>query len=372
MKILVTGANGFIGKNLCLRLRELKCFEIIPFTREQSFAELSALLPTVNCVFHLAGVNRSDNEIDFQTGNADLTERICHEVRKSSRNIPIVYTSSIQATQTNSYGLSKLKAEEALLDLHRINGASIHIFRLTNVFGKWARPNYNSVVATFCHNIARDLPIRIDDPNAEITIVYIDDVVNAFLECLNVHNNGILFPSVQPEYKVTVGSLAKVFTTFKKGRETLVSEQVGEGLYRKLYSTYVSYLPSDRFSYQIPKHSDKRGVFVEMLKTKDSGQFSYFTAHPGVSRGGHYHHTKTEKFLVVKGRARFTFRHIITNDYFELSTSDEIPEIVETVPGWAHEVTNIGDQEMIVMIWANEIFQKEQPDTVAYSVSPEI
>jgi len=372
VKVLVTGANGFIGKNLVLRLEERSNVEIVPFTKEHSVDELSHLLPAVDYVFHLAGVNRPENTNDFYTGNTNLTEIICQGIQESKKKIPVIYTSSIQATQNNAYGVSKLKAEEALLALQKHHGSAIHIFRLPNVFGKWARPDYNSVVATFCHNIARDLPIRIDDPNAKLTLVYIDDVVDALAEILEGRETSVHSPPVQPEYTVTVGDLARILASFSQSRETLITERVGEGLCRKLYSTYVSYLPPERFRYKIPKHDDSRGAFVEMLKTKDSGQFSYFTAHPGITRGGHYHHTKTEKFLVVKGRARFTFRHILTNEYFELVTSEKFPEIVETVPGWSHEVTNIGDEEMIAIIWANEIFNREQPDTIACPVSQEI
>ena len=254
------------------------------------------------------------------------------------------------------------------MELFETYGSPVHIFRLPNVFGKWARPNYNSAVATFCHNVARDLPIQISDPKAVIRLVYIDDVVRRLIAVMDGSVADAPFVSVEPEYQVSVGELAEQLYAFRDSRQTMVTERVGTGLVRALYSTYLSYLPPDRFTYEVPKHGDPRGVFVEMLKTRDSGQFSYFTAHPGITRGGHYHHSKTEKFLVIKGHACFRFRHIVTGEFYELHTSGEQPEIVETVPGWTHDITNVGDDEMIVMLWANEIFDRENPDTYARPV----
>ena len=247
-------------------------------------------------------------------------------------------------------------------------GAVAHLFRLPNVFGKWCRPNYNSAVATFCHNIARGLPIQINDPAAPVTLVYVDDVVERFIELMDGADAAVDaegFATVTPQYTTTVGELARLIETFRASRDTLVTERVGTGLVRALYSTYVSYLPPELFAYTVPMHGDARGVFVEMLKTPDCGQFSFFTAHPGITRGGHYHHTKTEKFLVIKGEARFKFRHMQTGETHELVTSGAKAEIVETVPGWTHDITNIGSDEMVVMLWANEVFDRAKPDTYA-------
>ncbi len=365
MRVLVTGAQGFVGKNLCLALSERNAIEVLHFTRDTPVDALPDLLNEVDLVFHLAGINRPQDPAEFQTGNAQLTQSLCNAIRSSGRSIRVVYTSSSQAELNNPYGQSKKAAEQALLDLERDHPGTVFIARLPNVFGKWARPNYNSAVATFCHNIARDLPINIHDRQAEVTLVYIDTVVRHFLAVLDnqaTTQQGYL--DVQPQSRITVGELADLLTAFKNSRETLVTERVGAGLTRELYSTYVSYLPTDKFSYEVPKYGDPRGVFVEMLKTPDSGQFSYFTAHPGITRGGHYHHTKTEKFLVIKGRALFRFRQVDTGDYYELTTSGDTPEIVETVPGWTHDITNIGDDEMVVMLWANEIFDRQHPDTI--------
>lgn len=367
---MLTGANGFIGRNLLLHLQEVGGIDVLPFTREHSLDELPALLHGVDCVFHLAGINRPLSAEEFVVGNASLTEQLCAAIKASGEKVPVVYTSSIQAEHDNDYGCSKRAAEEALLALKHVTGNPVFIYRLPNVFGKWARPNYNSVVATFCHNIARDMPIQINDPSAIIRLVYVDDVVQSFMallagvESVNPRNDSA-YVDVAPEYQVTVGELAEQLNRFKATRDNLITEPVGKGLARALYSTYVSYLPPERFSYSVRQHGDARGVFVEMLKTPDAGQFSFFTAHPGITRGGHYHHSKTEKFLVIKGKACFRFRHMLTGESYELHTSGEQSEIVETVPGWTHDVTNVGDDELICMLWANEIFDRDKPDTFA-------
>lgn len=368
MKVLITGANGFVGRNLQAHFATRKDIEVKLFTRDQSLDQLPSLVEQVDFIFHLAGVNRPEDPQEFTSGNASLTQALCDAIAKSGRQIPVLYTSSIQAERDNLYGISKKIAEQALLDLANNNACPVHIFRLPNVFGKWAKPNYNSVVATFCHNIVRGLPIQINDPQATINLVYIDDVIDCFIALMDGRIEGQPFMEVDPVYQITVGDLATQLERFRDSRETLISEAVGTGLTRALYSTYLSYMPPESFTYSVPKHGDERGVFVEMLKTRDSGQFSFFTAHPGITRGGHYHHSKTEKFLVIKGQACFRFRHIVTGEFHELFTSGDEPVIVETVPGWTHDITNVGDSEMVVMLWANEIFDREKPDTYAMPV----
>lgn len=371
-KVLITGANGFVGKNLQLHLTERKDVQVVCFTRESDVAQLPSLLQEVDFVFHLAGVNRPQDLQEFIVGNAELTQALCQAVgvvaATTGRKIPVVCTSSIQAARDNPYGQSKRAAENALFALQRTSGVPVHVFRLPNVFGKWCKPNYNSAVATFCHNIARDLPIQVNDPQVQLTLVYVDDVVERFMQLMD-GADGVVdadgFATVAPQYTTTVGQLAAQIQAFKDSRGTLMTERVGAGLVRALYATYVSYLPVEAFTYAVPQHGDSRGVFVEMLKTPDCGQFSFFTAHPGVTRGGHYHHTKTEKFLVIKGQARFKFRHMQTGQAHELFTSGDKAEIVETVPGWTHDITNIGADEMIVMLWANEVFNRARPDTFA-------
>lgn len=368
MKVLVTGADGFVGKNLCVSLIRTESVEVIKFTRDSNQDDLTELVSSVDFIFHLAGINRPKDDSEFFEGNADLTETICNTVKASGRNIPIALTSSTQAERPNAYGRSKLKAEMHLLNLYMETGNNIYIYRLPNVFGKWCKPNYNSVVATFCHNISHGFPIQVNDPDAELDLVHIGSVVSSFLMIMQNRPDDKIHVDIEPIYHIKLGALAEQLYKFKNSRETLVTEPVGDGFIRVLYATYISYIAPTDFNYPLTKHEDPRGSFVEMLKTQDSGQFSFFTAHPGVTRGGHYHHVKTEKFLVIRGKARFGFRHIITNELCEIYTSGEKPEVVETVPGWSHDVTNIGEDEMVVMLWANENFDKQRPDTVAYKV----
>ena len=367
MKVLITGANGFVGKNLIVHLNERQDVEILTFGRSDDLHALGECVAQADFIFHLAGVNRPQDPAEFGQGNTELTVELCKAIEATGRQIPVVYTSSSQASLDNPYGVSKRCAEEALQALSQQQRSPVHVLRLPNVFGKWAKPNYNSAVATFCHNIARDLPVQINDPAAVVTLVYIDDVIAHFLSLMAGEGVGT---EVKPLYRVTVGEIADRLHGFKDSRDTLITDRVGDGFVRALYSTYLSYLPPERFNYQVPKHGDPRGMFVEMLKTPDCGQFSFFTAHPGITRGGHYHHTKTEKFLVIKGRARFGFRHMVSGEFHELVTEGDKPEVVETVPGWTHDITNIGNDEMIVMLWANEIFDRAHPDTYACQVNP--
>ena len=368
MKILVTGANGFVGKNLCVAISEHQDWQCLPITRDSNEHDLRSALVVADVVIHLAGVNRPQELTEFTEGNADFTQNLCHLMQATGRNLPIVITSSIQAERDNPYGLSKKAAEDAVLNYAQETGAPIRIYRLPNVFGKWCKPNYNSAVATFCHNIARGLPIQINDRDAKVSLVYIDDVIEELISAIQDFSVRTGFIEVMPVYESTVGAIADQLYAFQGVREHLTTEAVGAGFVRALYSTYISYLPSDQCSYAVPKYGDVRGVFVEMLKTKDSGQFSYFTAHPGITRGGHYHHSKTEKFMVIKGMALFKFRHILSNETYSIETCGGEPMIVETIPGWAHDITNIGDDEMIVMLWANEIFDRDKPDTIAASL----
>ncbi|WPH22441.1 UDP-2-acetamido-2,6-beta-L-arabino-hexul-4-ose reductase [Variovorax paradoxus] len=372
MKVLITGARGFVGKNLQLHLAERKDVQVVCFTRDEGAEQLPALLQGVDFVFHLAGINRPQDPQEFTTGNVELTQSLCRALcavaESTGKKVPVVYTSSTQAGADNAYGRSKRSAEETLEVAARSHGIPVHLFRLPNVFGKWCRPNYNSAVATFCHNISRDLPIQVNDPAAPVTLVYVDDVIERFVQLMHGADAAASadgFATVAPQYTTTVGELVRQIQSFKDSRSTLMTDRVGAGLVRALYSTYVSYLPPESFAYPVPQYGDARGVFVEMLKTPDAGQFSFFTAHPGITRGGHYHHSKTEKFLVIKGQARFKFRHMQTGETHELVTAGDKPEIVETVPGWTHDITNIGTDEMVVMLWANEVFDRARPDTFA-------
>tara|TARA_B100000963_G_C22640005_1_gene679925 strand:- start:11183 stop:12286 length:1104 start_codon:yes stop_codon:yes gene_type:complete len=362
MKIAVTGSNGFIGKNLCATLREHDQYEVYEVNRDTSEEDFQAYLSSADFLFHLAGVNRPQEISEFAIGNVDLTKRVVETLRKFKRNIPIVLSSSAQAEQDNPYGKSKLEAEEVIQNYSKSTGASHYIYRLPNVFGKWCKPNYNSFIATFCNNIMNGSEISINNPNSPVNLVYIDDVCASWLK--------ILMGRVEPGFKkvpvvfnTTVGEVADIISSFKASQTTLITEPVGVGLCRALYATYLSYTHPKNFSYKLVSHTDERGVFCEMLKTHNSGQFSFFTAHPGITRGGHYHHTKAEKFLVIKGKAKFGFRNILSGEKHSITTSGDNPEIVDTVPGWSHDITNIGSDDLVVMLWANEIFNPEKPDT---------
>lgn len=368
MRVLITGAEGFIGKNLVFRLRELGGFEILSFDCHDALTALANKVNAADAIVHLAGVNRPKDESEFVEGNAHLTAQLCELVAATARPIPLIVSSSVQAELDNPYGRSKLAAERAATDLAKRTGNPVTIYRLANVFGKWCRPNYNSVVATFCHNMANDLPIQINDASAYLRLVYVDDVVNEFVAALHNTSVGVRFGEVAPVYETSLGELASRIESFKASRTSLACGRVGAGLARALYATYVSYLPPAKFAYEVAGHADERGVFVEMLKTEDSGQFSFFSARPGITRGGHYHHTKTEKFLVVKGAARFGFRNIVSNESYAIFTSADKPTIVDTIPGWTHDITNVGEDEMVVMLWANEVFDRSKPDTIACKV----
>jgi UDP-2-acetamido-2,6-beta-L-arabino-hexul-4-ose reductase len=368
MEVFITGAQGFVGKNLSVRLSELPDFELSYFNRSDDLQILPSKINGVDAIVHLAGINRPKDIAEFTSGNADLTAQLCESIKATGRHVPLLLASSIQAELANPYGLSKRAAEQAVEQLCLQTGNPAVIFRLPNVFGKWCKPNYNSAVATFCHNIANDLPVQINDPSTQLKLVYVDDVVDAFVRALQQPVPGLQWGAVESVYGIALGELVAQIEAFKNCRTSLVSEQVGTGLVRALYATYVSYLPPAKFAYDLTQHGDERGVFVEMLKTAGSGQFSFFTAHPGITRGGHYHHTKTEKFLVIKGSARFGFRHVITNETYEVLTTGDVSRVVETVPGWTHDITNIGNDEMVVMLWANEIFDRAKPDTIAMKV----
>jgi len=371
-RLLITGANGFIGKNLVVRLKERLDTKVSTFVRGDNVASLPSLVRESDVVVHLAGENRPANAAAFGQVNAGLTSALCkaieQEYRSAGRHKPLVLASSTQVAFDNPYGRSKLAAEAAVQALAKATGNPCVIFRLPGVFGKWCKPNYNSVVATYCHNLAHDLPVKVNDPAHIMRLVYVDDVVTALLAALDSPSLGCVQAEVGPEYSVTLSELANQIRAFAACRSTLMSERVGTGLVRALYATYVSYLPIEKFSYVLAKNVDPRGVFVEMLKTPDSGQFSFFTAHPGITRGGHYHHTKSEKFLVIKGEALFRFRHLLTNELVELRTGGTTPQVVDTIPGWSHDITNVGNEEMVVMLWANENFDRTNPDTFACKV----
>ncbi len=368
--ILVTGADGFIGRNLRLRLAELNRFEVVGLDVGDDAGALAKATARADFVFHLAGVNRPQDPSEFAKGNLGPVEALCLGLERAGNRAPVVLSSSIQAEADNPYGASKRAAEDALLAHAARTGALAYVYRLPNVFGKWARPNYNSAVATFCHKIAHGLPITINDPAAPLRLVYIDDLIDDFIALLDDTPAVSGFREVPIDHETSVGEVADIIRSFPQSRESLIAPPAGTGLVRALHATYLSYLPPAEFAYDVPVYGrdDARGVFVEMLKTPAAGQFSYFVAHPGVTRGDHYHHSKTEKFLVIAGKAHFGFRHVLSGERHELIVEGGQGRIVETIPGWTHNISNIGKEDLVVMLWANEIFDRERPDTIPMKV----
>ena len=360
--VAITGANGFIGRNLAVRLGELD-YSILPVTHETPTDDARRALGTNDIVFHLAGVNRSDDPGEFVRGNRDYTATVAEAVAAGGRRPLVIVASSQKAVEDTPYGASKLAGERAMLDLG--DAATVSVWRLPNIFGKWARPNYNSAVATFCHHIARGLPIDVHDRAAPLRLLHIDDLIDQWLALIAVPPGAGGMVEPEKVHSSNVGDVADLIANFAAWRLKGEVGNVGTGFERALYATFVSYLPETGFSYPLVAHTDPRGSFTELLKTPASGQFSYFTAHPGVTRGGHYHHAKVEKFLVVHGEARFRFRHILTGDEHEVVTSATSPVVVETIPGWTHDVANIGEGELVAIVWANEVFDRDRPDTVA-------
>lgn len=364
MKILVTGAKGFIGKNLIVELRNRGYNDIYEFDIDTDKEFLNDYTRDCNFVFHLAGVNRPIDESEFIQGNAGLTLELIDSLKRHKNNSPILYTSSIQAEKENSYGKSKKAAEEFLFDYSKCTGIEVFIFRLPNLFGKWSRPNYNSVVATYCHNISRDMDITIRDPEAELTLCYIDDVVDEFISCLTGKSRREgEYCEVSPSYKIKLGELAEKIKSFKESRINLSVPDMGDSLTKKLYSTYLSYLPEDKFSYELKMNHDNRGSFTEFIKTPDRGQVSINVSKPGVTKGNHWHHTKNEKFLVVTGQGVIRLRKLNTDNVIEYHVSGDKLEVIDIPTGYTHSIINTGEVDLVTVMWANERFDPEKPDT---------
>ncbi len=365
MRVLVTGAKGFIGKNLIQALRRIDDISIIEFDKDDSLGCLDEALNNIDFIFHLAGVNRPENTEEFYEGNSDLTSQLLDIIREKNIKIPVLMTSSTQIERDNDYGRSKLKAENFLKEYSVEQSVPVYIYRLPNVFGKWSRPNYNTVIATWCHNLSSGNDIRIDNRETELTLVYIDDVVKEFISIL--HNDRIdlstYYYDIPVVYRKTLGEISDLLYSFRANRNNLTIPPVGNGFERALYATYLSFLERDNFSYPLTEHSDDRGSFVEILKTINSGQFSISTSAPGITRGNHYHDTKNEKFLVIKGSAVIRFRHIHESEVFEYNVSDQELQVIDIPPGYTHNITNTGEGEMFLVIWANEIFDRDNPDT---------
>lgn len=365
--VLITGANGFIGKNLTVYLQYLAGMNvnILTYTRHTNPEDLRGLIQKSDFIFHLAGENRPDNTADFFTVNTELTQKIC-ALCLQHNPVPIVFSSSLQSISDNDYGRSKREAEKILENYAREANVPVYLYRLPNVFGKWIRPNYNSFVATLCHNIINDLPYQIDDLNKSLTLVYIDDVIQAFAMHLKEPSTSpaaVNYLEIPIVYQKKISEIVNLLRKFKTIPENLTVPRASDGFVRALYAMYQSYLRPDQITYQLKNNADARGSFYEVFKTQDSGQVSISTTAPGITRGNHFHHTKNEKFLVVKGKAQFRFRHVLTNEEIEITTNASSRQVVEVPTGYTHNFTNIGDDELVMLLWANEAFDKEKADT---------
>lgn len=371
MNILITGARGFMGKNLrsaltgrCGDAHRLMLLDM-PHTEE----ELLAAAAEADFVFHLAGVNRPTDPADFQKGNADFTRQLLMLLKERGKRPPVLLSSSIQAALENPYGQSKLSAEQAVADYGRETGSAVYLYRLPNVFGKWSRPNYNSAVATFCHNVARGLPITVNDPSVTLRLVYIDDVVEEFLRAMEgqPHREGE-WCTVQPVHEVNLGHMAELIQSFPALRDSLTAPDQSDPLVKKLYATYLSFLPPEDFSRPTVTHADQRGSFTELLHMGSRGQVSLNVSRPHITKGDHWHQTKHEKFIVLQGEGVIRFRKVGDSTVIAYKVSGENLTVVDIPTGYTHSIENTGDTDMLTLMWANEVFDPAHPDTLRLPV----
>lgn len=383
--ILITGAGGFVGKNLVAELTARGYSALLCFEKEDTPDTLDEYCRKAAFVVHLAGVNRPKDPSEFYAGNSGLTDLLLSDLEAAGNACPVLVTSSVQAALGNDYGRSKLQAEEAIFAHGQRVGAPVYVFRMEGVFGKWCRPNYNSVVATFCHNVARGLPIQVRDPDFALPLVYIDDVVTCILDAMEkgeAARDGEGRCRIHPVHTVTLGQLAGTIQNFAKARggaaaralgadglPTLAVPELAAGSFeKKLYSTYLSYLPTDEFAYDLNMHCDARGSFTEFLRTPERGQVSVNISKPGIVKGNHWHHTKNEKFLVVKGEGIIRFRQILSDEVIEYRVSGDKLQVVDIPCGYTHNIENVGEGDMVTVMWANEAFDPSHPDTYAMQV----
>lgn len=362
-RVVITGGRGFLGRNLAAHLRACKDCEVMIIGREHSAEDFRQALLRADIIFHLAGINRPHEPAEFDTGNTGLTLQMCDILSKHNRNPMVIFSSSIQAELANAYGISKAKAENALRQYSERTGAAVIIYRLKNLFGKWCRPNYNSVTATFCHNIANDLPIVVSDPDREVELSYVDDVVAAFLKDVASGRDGCSFGSELPSYRIRLGELAGRIQAFHEMRTAITLSDFSDWFNRALYATYLSYVPPQSRLSTLSIRSDERGSLAEFVKQKSMGQIFVSRTKPGVTRGNHYHHTKAEKFFVVGGKGLIRMRGIESSSVQEYAVSGESYRVVDIPPGFTHSIENIGDDEMITLFWSSEIFDANHPDT---------
>jgi UDP-2-acetamido-2,6-beta-L-arabino-hexul-4-ose reductase len=364
MNILVTGAKGFVGKNLIVELKNKGYNDIFEFTRESDPSLLNQYTKECDFVFHLAGVNRPQNENEFMEGNFGFTSQLLELLKKNGNKAPVLITSSIQAEKDNPYGRSKKAGEDLLFNYYKETDVKVYVYRLANLFGKWSKPNYNTVVATYCHNIARNLDIQINNPDADLTLCYIDDVLEELFRALNG------YPTMQEDYcivpvthNIKLGKLGNLIKSFKESRTNLSIPNMENDLTKKLYSTYLSFLPENKFSYDLKMNCDHRGSFTEFMRTSERGQVSINVSKPGITKGNHWHHTKNEKFLVVNGEGLIRFRKLDSNEIIEYRVSGEKLQVVDIPTGYTHSIVNIGENDLVTVMWANEWFDPEKPDT---------
>ncbi|MCI2253107.1 capsular polysaccharide biosynthesis protein CapF [Domibacillus sp. PGB-M46] len=369
MKILVTGAKGFIGKNLIVELKNRNYTEIFEYTKDLGIAQLEKFCEEADFVFHLAGINRPKEQAEFMEGNFGFTATLLDVLKKCQNTCPVMVSSSIQAELDNPYGKSKKAGEDLLFNYSKETGARVLVYRFPNVFGKWCKPNYNSAIATFCNNIARDLPITVNDPSVTMNLVYIDDVIEELICALegNEHEAG-KFCEVPVVHTVQLGEIIAAIESFKKSRDERSIPDMSNPFIKKLYSTYLSYLPEDKFSYDLKMNVDQRGSFTEFIKTSDRGQISVNISKPGITKGNHWHHTKNEKFLVVSGNGVIRFRKIDSEELIEYYVSGDKLEVVDIPVGYTHNIENLGVSDMVTVMWVNEIFDPEKPDTIFLEV----
>jgi UDP-2-acetamido-2,6-beta-L-arabino-hexul-4-ose reductase len=364
MKILVTGAKGFVGKNLIAELKNRGFKDIFEFTRESDPSLLEKYTKECEFVFHLAGINRPKDADEFMEGNFVFTSQLLELLKKHDNKAPVLITSSIQAEKDNPYGRSKKAGEDLLFNYYFETDAKVYVYRLPNLFGKWSKPNYNTVVATFCHNIARGLEVQVNDPDAELNLCYIDDVLEEFTRALEgnptMQNDFCIVPVI---HNIKLGELAELINSFKETRKSLNISNMENALTKKLYSTYLSFLPQDQFSYDLKMNCDHRGSFTEFMRTPERGQVSVNVSKPGITKGNHWHHTKNEKFLVVSGEGLIRFRMIDSNEIIEYRVNGEKLQVVDIPTGYTHSIVNVGNSDLVTVMWANECFNPEKPDT---------
>lgn len=369
MKILVTGAKGFIGKNLIAELKNLNYPDVFAVDIDTDISLLEQYVKECEFIFHFAGINRPKEEKEFMEGNYGFTTKLLNLLKAYNNKSPILTTSSIQAELDNPYGKSKKAAEDELVTYQKETGNKVLIYRLSNVFGKWCKPNYNSVIATFCYNVANNLEIKVNDSETVLNLVYINDVIDEFINALSgKENKSGEFCYIPVSYMVTLGEVAELIYSFKNSRTSLFIPNMIDGFEKKLYSTYLSYLPTDEFSYKLEMKTDSRGSFTEFLKSVDRGQISVNISKPGITKGNHWHHTKNEKFLVVNGEALIQFRRVDSEEIIQYYVSGKKLEVVDIPTGYVHNITNIGDIDLITIMWANEIYDSSKPDTIYLEV----